>query len=47
MAQLGNRGECRPVTSWPVAHQAPAVRGILEARILGWVAVPTHTQEIF
>ena len=28
------------VTPWTVAHQAPLPMGILQARILEWVAVP-------
>ena len=28
------------VTPWTVAHQAPLPTGILQARILGWVAIP-------
>ena len=28
-------------TPWTVAHQAPLSMGILEARILEWVAMPT------
>ena len=28
-------------TSWTIAHQAPLSTGILQARILEWVAVPS------
>ena len=28
------------VTLWTVAHQAPLSMGILQSRILGWVAIP-------
>jgi len=28
------------MTSWTVAHQAPLSMGILQARILEWVAMP-------
>ena len=28
------------VTLWTVVHQVPSVHGILQARILGWVAMP-------
>ena len=28
-------------TPWTVAHQAPLFMGILQARILGWVAMPS------
>ena len=28
-------------TSWTVARQAPLSVGILQARILGWVAMPS------
>ena len=29
------------VTLWTVAHQAPLSMGILQAKILEWVAMPT------
>ena len=29
------------VTPWTVAHQAPLTMGILQARILEWVAMPS------
>ena len=29
------------VTTWTVAHQAPLSMGILQARILEWVAIPS------
>ena len=29
------------VTQWTVAHQAPLSMGILQARILEWVAMPS------
>ena len=32
---------CTTVTSWAVAHQALLSMGILQARILGWIAVPS------
>jgi len=31
------------VTPWTVAHQAPQFMGILQARILEWVAMPSST----
>ena len=31
-------------TLWTVAHQAPLVQGILQARILEWVAVPSSRE---
>ena len=30
-----------PVTLWTVAHQAPLSMGILQVRILEWVAIPS------
>ena len=32
---------CLFVTLWTVAHQAPLSMGVLQARILEWVAVPS------
>ena len=32
------------VTLWTVAHQAPSVHGILKARTLEWVAMPTSRE---
>ena len=32
---------CPTVTPWTVAHQAPLLMGILQARILQWVAMPS------
>ena len=29
------------VTLWTVAHQAPTIHGILQAKILKWVAMPS------
>ena len=37
---LCNPMDCGP-TSWTVAHQAPLSMGILQARILEWVATPS------
>ena len=32
---------------WIAACQAPLSMGILQARILGWVPMPSHAQRIF
>ena len=32
-------------TPWTVAHQAPLFMGILQARILEWVAIPFSIAE--
>ena len=32
------------VTPWTVAHQAPLFRGILQARILEWVAMTSSRE---
>ena len=34
------------VTPWTIAHQAPLSMGILQARILEWVAI-SFSREIF
>ena len=34
-------------TSWTIAHQAPLSMGILQARILEWVAMPSSRGRIF
>ena len=31
-------------TPWTVAHQAPSVHGILQARVLEWVAMPSSRE---
>ena len=31
------------VTPWTVAHQAPLSMGVLQARILEWIAMPSST----
>ena len=34
------------VTPWTVVHQAPLSKGILQARILEWVAVPSSMVDL-
>ena len=33
-------------TPWTVAHQAPSVHGISQARMLEWVAISWHSEVI-
>ena len=35
-----------PATPWTVAHQAPSVHGISQARMLEWVAISRHSEVI-
>ena len=35
------------VTLWTVAHQAYSVHGILQARILEWVSMPSSIKSVY
>ena len=34
------------VTPWTTVHQAQSLRGILQARILEWVAIPVFPEDL-